>query len=172
MFVAEQYLNGIWPDGYYDAWSAKGTCAYTGRAHRLRDVHVVRGGEDLLDPVVADRRRVRERRRARDGRLHVLEREELLVVARGARPELDLVAVVRDVVLQARRPTCDGDALVGRVVEAVMRRERRGDEGMGAAYCVFPSCRQNDTVSSENGAPSSVVVRHLRVFLSARVQRE
>jgi hypothetical protein len=68
---------------------------------------------------MTDRCRVRERRHARYGRRDVLDREALLGVARLARTELDVVLVERDVKFEARRPARDGDALVGRVVEAV-----------------------------------------------------
>jgi hypothetical protein len=103
---------------------------------RLRDVRARDGLEDLLLADVADRGRVRERRRARHGRLDVLEREDLVGVAGLAGQELERRRVVRrDVVaeVEARRAAGDGEALVGRVVEAartgvseVRKRGRRG----------------------------------------------
>jgi hypothetical protein len=71
---------------------------------------------------VADRRRVRECRRARHGRLDVLEREDLVRVARLARLELNLgrIALLLVIsVVEACRPARHGDTLVTRVVETL-----------------------------------------------------
>jgi hypothetical protein len=80
---------------------------------------------------VADRRRVRERRRARHGGLHILEDEDLVVVPGRARPHVQRRAVDRvDVVavVDARRPTGDGESLVGGVVEAGAEVSMRASE--------------------------------------------
>jgi hypothetical protein len=77
--------------------------------------------EDLLLPDVAGRRRVREHLRRRRGGRDVLEREDLVRVARLAGQQLERLLVAgRDVVavVEARRPARHGEALVGCIVEA------------------------------------------------------
>jgi hypothetical protein len=99
------------------------------RTDLLCDVNGRRWPEKQLCTHVADRRRSRERSRARDARPH--DREDLVRIAIRAQLKLERGRGACDVVneVEAQTHALEGEALVGRVIEAVRVRVSSAAEG-------------------------------------------